>query len=230
MSQNLAFTECIARIQIIPSSVIYKLQWLVLISGQAMNVTSKTPVSFLQELCTKRGITPTYQVINNESPSHMPTFIYEVTCNDHVTQGKGSSKKEAKHAAADKMLEILKNCPEFNFDASKNESPIPENTPIPSPYEGKLKVDAVGPLSDYCKEYDLPSPDYVTVREEGPAHAKMFTRRCSVHSFGVEATERTKKQAKQQVALQMITMLKNVIDPRMNRGTTGSYLRINLEN
>lgn len=189
--------------------------------GDVMNVVSKTPASFLQELCIKRGITPTYQVIKNENESHMPVFIFEVTCNKYVTKGEGTSKKEAKHAAADKMLEILKNCPEFKISDNTNENPIPDNVLIPSPYEGKLKENAIGLLFDYCKEYELPSPDYVIIREEGPAHAKLFTERCYVHTFGVEATERTKKQAKQQVALQMITMLKNMIEPRVNREIKG---------
>lgn len=35
----------------------------------------KTPVSFLHEMCTKRKMTPTYDVLANEGPIHEPIFV-----------------------------------------------------------------------------------------------------------------------------------------------------------
>ena len=49
----------------------------------------KTPISFLQELCTKRGITPTYDLIANEGAVHEPTFVFKVTAGDFIGTGKG---------------------------------------------------------------------------------------------------------------------------------------------
>lgn len=40
---------------------------------------SKTPVSLLQELCMRRGISPKYDLLQIEGPVHEPTFVYRVT-------------------------------------------------------------------------------------------------------------------------------------------------------
>ncbi len=55
----------------------------------------KTPISFLQELCTKRGITPTYDLIANEGAVHEPTFVFKVTAGDFIGTGKGTTEKVA---------------------------------------------------------------------------------------------------------------------------------------
>ena len=49
----------------------------------------KTPISFLQELCTKRGITPQYDLIANEGAVHEPTFVFKVTAGEFIGTGKG---------------------------------------------------------------------------------------------------------------------------------------------
>ena len=56
----------------------------------------KTPISFLQELCTKRGITPTYDLIANEGAVHEPTFVFKVTAGDFIGTGKGIFNKRMK--------------------------------------------------------------------------------------------------------------------------------------
>lgn len=162
-----------------------------------MAATSRTPASVLQEFCVHRGITPVYEIDDDRSPTHIKKFICQVTCDNLTAVGEGRSKKEAKHAAAEKMLQQI------------------QTTNVPSPYEGKVKQDAVGPLSDFCAEYGIRPPEYLHTRAEGPPHATMFTYRCSVESFSVEAIERTKQQAKQQAALQMLTKLKKMVDSRV---------------
>jgi len=51
----------------------------------------KTPISFLQELCTKRGITPQYDLIANEGAVHEPIFVFKVSAGDYIGTGKGKS-------------------------------------------------------------------------------------------------------------------------------------------
>lgn len=50
----------------------------------------KTPISYLQELCTRRGITPQYDLMANEGAVHEPIFIMSVTVGDIVSTGKGN--------------------------------------------------------------------------------------------------------------------------------------------
>lgn len=71
----------------------------------------KTPVSVLQELLSRRGITPTYELVQIEGAIHEPTFRYRVSFNDKdvplTAMGAGRSKKEAKHAAAKALIEKM---------------------------------------------------------------------------------------------------------------------------
>lgn len=98
------------------------------------DLPSKTPVSVLQELLSRRGTTPKYELVQIEGAIHEPTFRYRVTVADVVGEisvtvgmglsmtiickaelvcylfaalGTGRSKKEAKHAAAKAVLDKL---------------------------------------------------------------------------------------------------------------------------
>ena len=55
------------------------------------------------------SISYSYRVVQFEGMSHNPVFTYQVTIGDMSTMGSGNSKKQAKHAAARKLLkyEIL---------------------------------------------------------------------------------------------------------------------------
>lgn len=76
-------------------------------NGMAM----KTPVSILQELLSRRGITPNYELVQIEGAIHEPTFRYRVAFNDKdvpfTAMGAGRSKKEAKHSAARALIDKL---------------------------------------------------------------------------------------------------------------------------
>merc|ERR1712141_114438 len=65
----------------------------------------KTPVSLLQELYVRKGITPKYDLVQIEGAVHEPTFKYRVTIGEFVASGCGQSKKKAKHSAAKAILD-----------------------------------------------------------------------------------------------------------------------------
>ena len=69
---------------------------------------AKTPVSLLQELYVRRGLTPKYDLVQIEGAVHEPTFKYRVTIGEIVATGCGQSKKKAKHSAAKSILDKLK--------------------------------------------------------------------------------------------------------------------------
>ncbi|CAG2118048.1 unnamed protein product [Medioppia subpectinata] len=68
------------------------------------------PVSELQELCAKNGLkNPIYRLVRTEGNSHSPFFTIECLLNDVVIgEGFGKTKKGAKHSAAQKGLECIK--------------------------------------------------------------------------------------------------------------------------
>lgn len=68
---------------------------------------AKTPVSLLQELYVKQGVTPQYDLVQIEGQVHEPTFKYRVTVGNFMATGTGQSKKKAKHSAAKSVLEKI---------------------------------------------------------------------------------------------------------------------------
>lgn len=164
----------------------------------------KTPVTLLQELLIKKQLLPTYSLILNGTGTHDPIFKYEVSASGESAVGSGKSKKEAKHEAARLLLEKLS-----HYEDVKNDDILDVN--VNSPYAEVLKDNAVGMLSGYCDERNLKSPEYELIRDEGLPHAKLFSYKCCVSSFTTEAQARTKKQAKQLAAQEMLNKLKQCL-------------------
>lgn len=52
------------------------------------NLPSKTPVSVLQELLSRRGTTPKYELVQIEGAIHEPTFRYRVTVGEVIGKDK----------------------------------------------------------------------------------------------------------------------------------------------
>ncbi|XP_050527298.1 interferon-inducible double-stranded RNA-dependent protein kinase activator A homolog [Daktulosphaira vitifoliae] len=166
---------------------------------------NKTPVTIVQEYASKRQLCPQYDLVHNGTKDPVVSFSYRLTLEDYETIGKGSSKKEAKHVAALHLLQLLMNDKpqliknEFkHFDINKN---------VVSPYEKNIKENAVGQLNDICSNLKIKLPEFKEVREEGQAHAKLFTISCCVGKLCVEAPHKTKQQAKQLAAHLMVQKL-----------------------
>ncbi len=81
--------------------------------GDANNRSVKTPISLLQEICTKCLLAPPiYDLAETIGRTHEPQFVYKCTLSTNsYMYGKGASKKKAKHAAA---LGVLNHIVETN--------------------------------------------------------------------------------------------------------------------
>lgn len=67
------------------------------------DMTEKTPVSVLQELCIQEhGSAPIYESVPHESDPKMFTFYVEAF--GLVAEGSGRSKREAKHEASANII------------------------------------------------------------------------------------------------------------------------------
>ncbi|XP_050434878.1 RISC-loading complex subunit tarbp2-like [Adelges cooleyi] len=166
---------------------------------------NKTPVTIVQEYASKRHLCPRYDLVHNGTKQNTVTFFYRVELQGIETIGEGSSKKEAKHVAASKLLQKLL---EVTPESFKNEfKQFDLGTRVVSPYDKNIKENAVGQLNDICCNLKLKLPEFKEVREEGQAHAKLFTVSCQVAKLIEEATHKTKQQAKQLAAQQMVKRL-----------------------
>jgi len=169
---------------------------------------NKTPASIVQEYAAKNRLVPQYDLIYNGVSHSKVSFKYSLTLDDYVAVGDGSSKKEAKHVAALNLLKIMINDkPELlNTDFKQWDF----DNHVVSPFDNNIKVNAVGQLNDICTNNKLGLPEFNLVREEGQAHAKLFTISCHVAKMVETATHKTKKQAKHLAAVQMVNKLMSI--------------------
>ncbi|XP_035737263.1 interferon-inducible double-stranded RNA-dependent protein kinase activator A homolog isoform X4 [Vespa mandarinia] len=166
---------------------------------------NKTPVSVLQELLSRRGTIPKYELVQVEGVIHEPTFRYRVTVADVVAMGTGRSKKEAKHAAAKAVLDKL-----IGVNIESAESPLPksladsQNLPELEGYgEEKGLTNPIGVLQEMCMSRHWPPPKYTMEGEEGLPHERKFTIVCSILSFREVGYGKSKKIAKRHAAHKM---------------------------
>ena len=75
---------------------------------QEINTPSKTPVSVLQEICSKcRLDAPVYELVSTGGNAHEPVFNLKASIGELVVTSQGNSKKRAKQAAALNMISLL---------------------------------------------------------------------------------------------------------------------------
>jgi len=173
-------------------------------TGQPESMTippGKTPISHLQELCTKRGLTPQYDLISNEGATHEPTYIMRVTVGDIVATGKGSSKKKAKHSAAlaahNQILGI------------KSEQQNDGRT-SPAVSEEGVPGNPIGELQEFAQKNLIRPPIYDLDSPQGPPHAREFYCTVKLGKFQERGTGRSKKSAKRAAAHSMLTRIRSL--------------------
>ena len=74
--------------------------------GGADAASAKTPVSLLNNLYMRQGLTPKYELV--QTGLGIGDFIYRVTIGELEAMGCGQSKRKAKHSAAKSILEKIK--------------------------------------------------------------------------------------------------------------------------
>ncbi|CAB4069450.1 TARBP2 [Lepeophtheirus salmonis] len=185
-------------------------------SGQEarkVNLSGKTPVSFLQELYVRKGITPKYDLVQIEGAVHEPTFKYRVAVGDVLATGSGQSKKKAKHSAAKAVLDKLCSAGEIRPDiiASLRTGEFGQNCRDYGDYDDGIPGNPVGELQELCMNRRMQPPTYEVSREEGQPHERSFVLVCIVGSkYRESGNGKSKKLAKRQAAYKMLTKLKKI--------------------
>ncbi|KAG7207200.1 hypothetical protein KM043_008883 [Ampulex compressa] len=179
---------------------------------------TKTPVSVLQELLSRRGTIPKYELVQIEGAIHEPTFRYRVTVADVVAIGTGRSKKEAKHAAAKAVLDKL-----TGLDPEAPESPLPNSLSesqnlqeLQSFGDEKLVTNPIGALQELCMSRHWPPPKYTMEGEEGLPHERQFTIVCSILKYREVGQGKSKKIAKRDAAHRMWLVLHDENNQALN--------------
>jgi len=165
-------------------------------SEEITGPSSKTPVSMLQEMCARSGLTPKYDLLQVEGAIHDPVFKFRVTVGNIVATGCGNSKKKAKHTTATAILSKLNNTGQIEFMCN---------------YDDEIKGNPVGSLHEICMARRLPPPTYGHHHEEDKDQQKSFTINCSIgDKFKVTGIGKNKKLAKRHAAHNMIDILREL--------------------
>jgi len=189
-------------------------------SEEIAGLSSKTPVSMLQEMCVRSGLTPKYDLLQVEGAIHEPVFKFRVTVGNIVATGCGNSKKKAKHTSATAILSKLNSTGQIEFKCN---------------YDDEIKGNPVGCLQEMCMARRLPPPTYGHHHEEGKDHQKSFTINCSIgDKYKETGIGKNKKLAKRQAAHNMIDKLRelpvekedlpeNLDDDELAQGQSGDH-------
>uniref|UniRef100_A0A8D9BN41 Interferon-inducible double-stranded RNA-dependent protein kinase activator A homolog n=2 Tax=Cacopsylla melanoneura TaxID=428564 RepID=A0A8D9BN41_9HEMI len=170
-------------------------------------MSPKTPVSILHEYCILRHRSPEYNLKSAEPTSKTETtFTYTLTLFNENATGSGSTKKAAKHETARALLNLLADKdPELKQFLKENG--LGEHNKIETPYVHHNVENYVGKLEVLTLLNNVPTPKYDQLYEEGMSHDKIFTCTCQIGNLRVEASHRTKQQAKHTSASLMIAAL-----------------------
>ncbi|XP_015183372.1 PREDICTED: interferon-inducible double-stranded RNA-dependent protein kinase activator A homolog B-like isoform X2 [Polistes dominula] len=98
----------------------------------------------------------------------------------------------------------------------------PADSPVKSPIRTAVPVsprippnepfmNAIGALQSLCGDNSLEEPKYISISDEGPPHAKIFTYQCVLSMFKEEGVATTKKQAKHEAARKMLNRIKDLV-------------------
>ncbi|XP_061926673.1 interferon-inducible double-stranded RNA-dependent protein kinase activator A homolog [Entelurus aequoreus] len=158
---------------------------------------SKTPIQILNEYGTKSGKIPAYVLEKAEGEVHQPNFVFSVTVGDVSCKGEGSSKKAAKHMAAEAALHILQ-----EDIAAASAVVKPDNDAV------ETNPNAVGTLQELALLRGWRLPEYIVLKEAGPLHRREFTVTCRLVCLSETAVGSSKKAAKKAAAEKMVEKLK----------------------
>ncbi|XP_053296725.1 interferon-inducible double-stranded RNA-dependent protein kinase activator A homolog [Pleuronectes platessa] len=165
------------------------------------SIPGKTPIQILHEYGTKTGSLPVYAMEKAEGEAHQPSFVFSVKIGDVSGTGQGSSKKAAKHQAAEAALSILQ---------KDNPAAIIKSEINGVAAETHNHPNSVGILQELALHRGWRLPEYSLLMESGPPHKREFTVTCRLESLSEKAVGNSKKVAKKAAAEKMFAKLQNL--------------------
>ncbi|XP_039982178.1 double-stranded RNA-binding protein Staufen homolog 2 isoform X2 [Xiphias gladius] len=186
------------------------------------NPGSITPTVELNGLAMKRGEPAIYRPLD---PKPMPNyranynfrgmfnqryhypvpkiFYVQLSVGSHEFIGEGRTRQAARHNAAMKALQALRN------------EPIPERPPQNLEEKGETEEGTDASKSEISLVYEIAlkrnlSVNFEVLKESGPPHMKSFLTRVTVGEFSAEGEGNSKKLSKKRAALSILQDLKKL--------------------
>ncbi|XP_041495500.1 interferon-inducible double-stranded RNA-dependent protein kinase activator A isoform X1 [Microtus oregoni] len=122
---------------------------------------------------------------------------------ENTDSGEGTSKKLAKHRAAEAAINILKANASICFAVPDPLMPDPSKQP-------KNQLNPIGSLQELAIHHGWRLPEYTLSQEGGPAHKREYTTICRLESFMETGKGASKKQAKRNAAEKFLAKFSNI--------------------
>ncbi|VVC41704.1 Double-stranded RNA-binding domain [Cinara cedri] len=177
--------------------------------------TEKNPVAKLNEMMLmlkKKNVR--YEMIDIGGFIHSPIYTIRAQNEDISVFGTGSSKKEAKRAAAIAFIERM----DFNNESDKITSTTSNNNNNSNEKkiadqvldDIKSEINPIGLLQEVCMNYHwkLPIYDYTTADLALKRGNIGFKASCSLYMYKTNSVQRTKQSAKREAARLMYEKIK----------------------
>uniref|UniRef100_A0A665U741 Double-stranded RNA-binding protein Staufen homolog 1 n=1 Tax=Echeneis naucrates TaxID=173247 RepID=A0A665U741_ECHNA len=187
------------------------LQQLPVMNGeQEEENLNKSEISQVFEIALKRNLPVNFEVLKEEGPPHMKSFVVRVTVGEFTGEGEGKSKKIAKKLAAAAVLRELKRLPHIPSvektlpRIKKKTKSIIKLQTSPEYGQGMNPISRLAQIQQAKKEKE---PEYSMVTERGLPRRREFVMQVTVCGQSAEGMGPSKKVAKRNAAEKMLELL-----------------------
>uniref|UniRef100_A0A3B4B061 Double-stranded RNA-binding protein Staufen homolog 1 n=1 Tax=Periophthalmus magnuspinnatus TaxID=409849 RepID=A0A3B4B061_9GOBI len=171
---------------------------------------NKSEISQVFEIALKRNLPVSFEVLKEDGPPHMKSFVVRVTVGQFVGEGEGKSKKIAKKLAAAAVLGELKKLPHIPSvekalpRIKKKTKSIIKLQTSPEYGQGMNPISRLAQIQQAKKEKE---PEYTMVTERGLPRRREFVMQVTVGGQSAEGMGPSKKVAKRNAAEKMLELL-----------------------
>lgn len=171
---------------------------------------NKSEISQVFEIALKRNLAVSFEVLKEDGPPHMKSFVVHVTVGQFTGEGEGKSKKIAKKLAAAAVLGELKKLPHIPSvekalpRIKKKTKSIIKLQTSPEYGQGMNPISRLAQIQQAKKEKE---PEYTMVTERGLPRRREFVMQVTVGGQSAEGMGPSKKVAKRNAAEKMLELL-----------------------
>ncbi|KAJ8267924.1 hypothetical protein COCON_G00130960 [Conger conger] len=170
---------------------------------------SKSEISLVYEIALKRNMPVSFEVLKENGPPHMKSFLTRVTVGEFTAEGEGNSKKLSKKRAALSVLQELKKLPFLpvvekpKLHFKKRPKTILKQAG-PEYGQGMNPISRLAQIQQAKKEKE---PEYTLLSERGMPRRREFIMQVKVGIELATGTGPNKKVSKRNAAEAMLLQL-----------------------
>ncbi|XP_037535271.1 double-stranded RNA-binding protein Staufen homolog 1 [Nematolebias whitei] len=171
---------------------------------------NKSEISQVFEISLKQNLPVNFEVLKEDGPPHMKSFVVRVSVGEFMGEGEGKSKKIAKKLAAAAVLNELKRLPQVPSvekklpRIKKKTKSIIKLQTSPEYGQGMNPISRLAQIQQAKKEKE---PEYAMVTERGLPRRREFVMQVTVCGQSAEGMGPSKKVAKRNAAEKMLELL-----------------------